>query len=62
MNPIDDGAAQIWSSLGKQVDAVSECFLLVGSQRAPPIDELVGDFDLPLYRHYYLSLIMSQDS
>lgn len=47
MDSVDDRTAKVWSSLGKHVDSIGDCLLLFDGQRRPPVDELVGDLNLP---------------
>ena len=62
MDSVDDRTTEIWSSFREYVDSVGDRFLLFGGQCRPPVDELVGDLDLPHSHQYEPGLIMSQDS
>ena len=47
LHPIDRRATKIGSSLGEKVHSIVERFLLILGERAEPLRELVGPFDLP---------------
>ena len=47
MDSVDDRTTEVWSSLGKHVDSIGDRLLLFDGQCRPPVDELVGDLDLP---------------
>ena len=47
MYSIDNRAAEIWTALPQQVDAVGERFLLIDVETPPPVLELVRDLDVP---------------
>ncbi len=47
MDSVDDRTTEIWTSFREYIDSVGDRFLLLDGQRRPPIDELVGDLNLP---------------
>jgi hypothetical protein len=47
MDSVDERTPKIGPSFGEHVDPVGERFLLCDGQARPPVDEFVGDLDLP---------------
>jgi hypothetical protein len=47
MDPINDRATEIRSTLSQQLNPISHSLSLVVSQRHPPVLELIGDLDFP---------------
>lgn len=47
VDPIHHRSAKIWPSFREQIDPIGHGLSLRARQRRPPLDELVGDLDLP---------------
>jgi hypothetical protein len=50
VDPVHDRPAQVGTALGEKIHTIRQGLLLVDGQPVPPLDELVGDLDLP-HRH-----------